>query len=154
MATAAAITVRTRRRPRTAPASSARREVEVANEVNLRIEMDAGPGLNQILHLRDELDDVGCLRSLGGDDEVRVLGRDHCSAHRQALAACFLDQPGSVISGRVLEDAPAVRLGQRLRAPPPLPRFLINRRISEVSAGARRTVPPTTTASAGSSLFR
>jgi len=45
----------------------------VANKVDLRIEMDAGPGLDQNLHLRDELDDVGCPRSLGGNDEVRVF---------------------------------------------------------------------------------
>src|SRR5512132_3277003 len=120
MAIAAAITATTRRRPRTVATSSARREVEVANEMDLRIEMDAGAGEDQILDLRDELDDVGCLRPVGGNDEVRVLRRDHRATNGQILATGFLDQPGGVISGRVLEDAPAVRLGQRLRAPPPL----------------------------------
>ena len=55
------------------------------------------------------------------DDEVRVLLGDPRPADPETLRSRRLDQPGGVVAVGVLEDRPAVRLGERLRPPAPLP---------------------------------
>src|SRR5205085_8122182 len=105
-------------------AKSCRRRIEVPNKAHLRFETDVEAGRDEVLHLSDELEHVGGLSALRRDDEVRVLLGDARAADRQLLATRVLDQAGRVIPGRVDEDAPAVRLGERLGSSPPLPRLL------------------------------
>ena len=64
------------------PAASPQRgaKVQVANEMHLRFETDAERARDDDPGLRDELDDVGGARPLGGNDEVRVLRRDRGAA--------------------------------------------------------------------------
>src|SRR4029453_13316757 len=54
------------------------------------------------------------------DDEVRVVGRDGGEAETKALGSRLLDQTGGVVTERILEDAPAVGFGERLRPTAPI----------------------------------
>src|SRR5918992_1163379 len=105
----------------TAAMRTRRSAIDLTDHVHLRLELDA---VSVVDPLSDDLHqpvDVASGGSRTGHDEVGVLLRDPGAAHRHLLASHALDEPGGVIAGGVLEDAPAVRFGQRLRGPPPLP---------------------------------
>ncbi len=102
-------------------ALSARREIEVANRdappvpVGRRI----GPRPRPVPSLMSSTT-LGGARTLRCHDEVRVFRRDRRTADGQSLEPCLVYQARGVIAGRILEDAPAVRLGEGLRAPTPV----------------------------------
>src|SRR4051812_2789174 len=95
--------------------TSSRRRIEVPNKAHLRFETDVEAGRDEVLHLSDELEDVGSASALRRHDEVRVLLRDTGAADRQLLSTGRFDQPRRVVSRRVDEDASAVGLRERLR---------------------------------------
>src|SRR5206468_3237202 len=96
--------------------------IEAPHEPDLGLEPHAGRGGDPVLDHSDQRGYVGRGRTRTGDYEVRVLARDGRATDPRSLEPCSFDQGRRVLSRRVREDAAAVRLGERLRAPPPLAR--------------------------------
>ena len=105
---------------------------------------DPGLGLDPPLDHVDQRLDIGRRRARLRDDEVGVLAGDAGAADARSLEARGIDQRGRVTARRVREDAPTVRLRDRLRlaapadGPRPSPRGCASGRPG-ADAGTRRS---------------
>src|SRR5919106_1834910 len=95
-------------------------EVEIANEMDLRFEQHTRMRQDALTDGLDQLQDVRGGRPVARDDEVRVLFGHRRATHRHPPPPGLLDQARRAVGWRVLEDAAAVLLGERLRSPAPL----------------------------------
>src|SRR5918999_4713075 len=92
---------------------------EPPHEVDLGFQFRPEPFSNSFLNHPDQGVHVLGGSPLGGHNEIGMLLRNLGSPHDEPFGAGGLDEPGRVISGRVLEDAAAVWFGQRLGRSPP-----------------------------------